>query len=286
MTLSILFVSSLVAAASPPSGDSLETGRDLYLEHCAECHGASGRGDGEKAKRLGFRPRDFTLGAFKCRSTPTGSPPTHEDLTRIVARGIPGTPMLPFDDDLEPAEIDALVTYVETLLPDPSGGQPPPVLEVPTPLESTEASRREGRAIYRLLGCWRCHGLDGEGDGPAAEGLEDQWGEPIRVYDFTRRNRFKCGGRPRDIYRTLHTGMTGSPMPSFTTAFAFGRDQVGATERLEQALGAEAVDRTLAWLAEQPTAAEIRELDETARAQLVERRTWSLVHHLLALASE
>ncbi len=279
-------LSSLAAPAFPSAAQPAETGRQLYLEHCTECHGASGRGDGEKAQRLGFRPRDFTLGAFKCRSTPTGSLPTRQDLTRIVARGIPGTPMLPFDDDLSPDEIDALVSYVETLLPDPQGDRAPPVLEVPTPPESTEASRTAGRAIYRLLGCWSCHGLEGRGDGPAAEGLEDQWGEPIRVYDFTRRNRFKCGGTPRDIYRTLHTGMTGSPMPSFTSAFAFGRDQVGERERLEQALGAEAVDRTLSWLASQPTTAEIRALTGTARGQLVERRTWSLVHYLLALASE
>ncbi len=37
--------------------------------------------------------RDFTLGAYKFRTTGSGEPPTDEDLFRIVTRGVPGTAM-------------------------------------------------------------------------------------------------------------------------------------------------------------------------------------------------
>lgn len=265
--------------------ESLERGRDLYREHCVECHGESGRGDGEKAKRLGFHPRDFTLGAFKCRSTPSGSPPTAADLARVVSRGLKGTPMTGFADDLAPEEIDALVAYVRTLVPGAEGAAPP-VLKVPEPPAATPASVAEGRAIYGLLRCWKCHGVDGSGGGPSAAGLEDSWGEPIEVYDFTRRNHFKCGGTERDLYRTLHTGMTGSPMPSFTAAFPFGRDQVGARQDLDEALGTEAADEIVGWLASQPTAADIRGMDRSERDRLIESRTWALVDYLRSLAGD
>lgn len=275
----------LLAPSAGAAQQDPERGHQLYLEHCAKCHGEAGHGDGETAERLGFHPRDFTLGAFKCRSTPSGSSPTDEDLTRIVARGMRGTPMTGFDDDMEPGEIADLVAYVRTLIPAPEGGEPPPVLEVPDPPEPSAASLAAGRAIYGLLRCWNCHGVDGTGDGPAADGLEDKWGDPIEVYDFTRRNRYKCGGTPEDIYRTLHTGMTGSPMASFTTAFAFGRDQVGKTDQLEEVLGDEAVDAILAWLASQPTAEELR-ASEAERQEVIERRTWALVDYLKSLEAE
>ena len=71
---------------------SVEKGRDLFVEHCASCHGPGGRGDGPTAATLeddaGFpiRPRDLTSGVLK------GSP-RPEDLYRRIVAGIPGTPM-------------------------------------------------------------------------------------------------------------------------------------------------------------------------------------------------
>ncbi len=40
--------------AQPPSGTV------LYKEHCARCHGASGRGDGHSAEALSMQPTDLT----------------------------------------------------------------------------------------------------------------------------------------------------------------------------------------------------------------------------------
>ena len=74
MILFFLFLS--VAAPAESAG----RGKTVYDDHCAECHGPAGRGDGPAAAFLAPRPRDFTSGKFKIRSTETGTLPTDDDL--------------------------------------------------------------------------------------------------------------------------------------------------------------------------------------------------------------
>ena len=46
-----------------------------YRRYCVGCHGELGDGEGENAQWLEPKPRNFTLGIFKCRSTTTGTLP-------------------------------------------------------------------------------------------------------------------------------------------------------------------------------------------------------------------
>ncbi len=46
-----------------------------------------GDGEGENAQWLDPKPRNFTLAQFKCRSTPSGTLPTDEDLFNSIGRG-------------------------------------------------------------------------------------------------------------------------------------------------------------------------------------------------------
>ncbi len=46
--------------ARPASAEQRASGRTLYMEHCASCHGTSGRGDGPAADSLRSRPTDLT----------------------------------------------------------------------------------------------------------------------------------------------------------------------------------------------------------------------------------
>src|SRR5687768_18182134 len=104
----------LKLAAGPVGSDELGNARGLYREHCAHCHGITGDGYGPTATFLNPYPRDYRPGKYKFKSTPVGSKPTHEDLTKIVYDGIPGTAMPSFK--LLPAdELDALVHYVKYL---------------------------------------------------------------------------------------------------------------------------------------------------------------------------
>ncbi|MEZ5285361.1 MAG: cytochrome c [Vicinamibacterales bacterium] len=54
---------ALFAAPGQPSTAERQArtaGRDLFVEHCASCHGTSGRGDGPAADALRRRPSDLT----------------------------------------------------------------------------------------------------------------------------------------------------------------------------------------------------------------------------------
>src|SRR5271166_6725436 len=61
-------------------------GKADYRRYCVSCHGPLGDGNGESFPWVDPKPRDFQLGVFKCRSTPTGTLPTDEDLFNTIAR--------------------------------------------------------------------------------------------------------------------------------------------------------------------------------------------------------
>ena len=54
-------------ATNPVKNDaaSIATGKSLWGQHCASCHGKSGLGDGSKAAQLETTPPDFSKAAFQ-----------------------------------------------------------------------------------------------------------------------------------------------------------------------------------------------------------------------------
>jgi cytochrome c553 len=74
----------------------LQRGREVYMKHCVGCHGETGAGDGPAVARLLTRPRDFTSGIYKFRSTDSGSLPLESDLYRTITRGLSGVSMPSF----------------------------------------------------------------------------------------------------------------------------------------------------------------------------------------------
>lgn len=111
----------------PPGVDlpaAAPLGLRIYAQRCAVCHGPDGLGNGPAAPSLIPRPRDFTLGSFKFKSTPHGQPPTDDDLKQIVANGLPGSAMPYFRDLLNDSEIDAVVAQVKQFSKAFSGASP------------------------------------------------------------------------------------------------------------------------------------------------------------------
>ncbi len=204
---------------SPMAQEARTLGEQIYMKYCVECHGETGKGDGSKAP-ANPRPRDFTAGKFKFRSTPTGSLPTDDDLMRTVTVGVPGTEMRGWDSIPEP-ERRAVVQHIKTF----SDAWKNKALAVPIKLPSppsylkSEASVAKGQEWYREAECFKCHGENGEGDGADADKLKDDWGHPIKPADFTA-GRFKSGPSPRDLYRSIATGIGGTPMPSFADSLS------------------------------------------------------------------
>jgi mono/diheme cytochrome c family protein len=229
----------------------LPSGRQNYEIHCVGCHAPNGDGGGPAARFLNPRPRNFRRGLFKFTSTPAGARPQRRDLFQTITRGLAGSAMPEFRLVNEEKRWD-LVEYVRWLamkgefeelmlsgawedeeLPDaaemadlvlsrwlparlatvyPGCAEPP----------NDAASVERGRAIFNdpaKASCFTCHGPEGRGDGVTADSYADDWGYPIRPRDLTA-GTFRAGSTGDDLYRTIATGIKGTPMGSFEGALA------------------------------------------------------------------
>jgi cytochrome c oxidase cbb3-type subunit 2 len=189
-------------------------GKALYRRYCVGCHGPDGDGNGENAQWIDPKPRDFTMAVFKCRSTPTGTLPTDQDLFDAITRGFVTTNMPPWLPLTHQNRAD-LVAYIKTFSPKWKTSQPGTPIAIPPEPPVTIESILRGRELFQKMECWKCHGPTGHGDGPSAATLTDNKDLPIRPYNFSTGSRFMCGVTNRDLYRIFMTGLDGTPMPSF-----------------------------------------------------------------------
>ncbi|MGH7531199.1 MAG: c-type cytochrome, partial [Gemmatimonadales bacterium] len=211
------------ASGRPAVAQDTAQGRAVYEQWCAGCHGESGAGDGEAARYMLPRPRDFRGAIYQIRTTASGGLPTDDDIMRAINEGLPGTAMPGWRDRLSERDRRDLVAYLKTFSdffadttfrPEPLdfGGAPGGA--------GSEEALRVGRQFYDTIQCWKCHGQRGRGDGPSAPTLEDDAGQPIFAADLTQNWLFNGGGTVEDIYRRLRTGLDGTPMPAFDTTVA------------------------------------------------------------------
>ena len=226
MSAQYLFSWSQFESPAPPSASRalVATGENLYLLNCAICHGNTGRGDGWRAVFLYPKPRDFSRGIYRFKTTESGNLPTNRDLFRTISVGLQNTAMPAWAYYLSEGQRWALVAYIKTFSryfrEDPAGE---PIVLGPTP-EFTAQRVERGQQLFSQVGCADCHGSQGYGDGFAAKGMEDSFGVPIVPRNFHFVNEFKRGRTLGDIALTIHTGNDGSPMPSFHQALS--SDQV------------------------------------------------------------
>jgi cytochrome c oxidase cbb3-type subunit 2 len=189
-----------------------------YRRYCVVCHGDLGDGNGESAKwfdpPIYPKPRDFTLGVFECRSTPTGTLPTDQDLFDTIGRGIDRSNMPPWNT-LSKQERADLVAWVKHYSPRWQTEKPGAPIVIPPEPEVTAERIKAGQDVFNRVQCWKCHGVEGKGNGPSASTLQDDLGRPIAPYNFAEGGRFKCGSTDSDLYRIFMTGLDGTPMPSF-----------------------------------------------------------------------
>lgn len=215
--LSVSALSSQGLAQAQQAGD-VTSGKAVYEKKCAVCHGIEGKGDGPGAAHLDPKPRDFTRGLYKIRTTGSGQLPTDEDLFRVITEGLPGTSM-PGWRHLPEEERSALVTYLKTFSPRFRTEPPGEAIDVGREVPATEESINKGRKLYRLMECFTCHGHAGRGDGESAPELEDDWGNPIRPRNLMRAWTFRGGTTAREIVTRFLSGLAGTPMPSYEGVF-------------------------------------------------------------------
>ena len=185
-----------------------------YRRYCVGCHGELGDGNGENFPWVDPKPRDFQLGIFKCRSTPTGTLPTDQDLFDTLARGLDRSNMPQWSTFTKQQRAD-LVAWVKHFSPRWVNEKPGTPIQIPPEPEVTAERIKAGRDVFARVQCWKCHGVLGQANGPSAATLIDDLGRPIAAFNFTEGSRPKCGATDQDIYRIFMTGLDGTPMPSF-----------------------------------------------------------------------
>ncbi len=231
LMLCVFAASGVAVAADQPTQAKPETtpelveqGKEIYFRRCSFCHGLLGDGNGPAADYLDPRPRDFTLGTFKFRTTQSGELPTDEDLFRTVSRGLSGTGMQAFDGDLIKSGLSeqerwAVIYYIKTFVlefEDPEFDPYKSVIEIPKDMPPfSEALVAKGKEVFEKAKCWECHGKTGRGNGQEAFDRTDDWGFPIRIRNVTHPWKIKAGDEPIDIFTRFSTGINGTPMPSF-----------------------------------------------------------------------
>ena len=191
----------------------LERGAQLYDDHCVECHGDNADGKGPRAMMLTEAPRDHSAGVYEIRSTPTGSLPTDDDLFHTISHGVHGTAMPPWVL-LPERDRWALVAHLKALSPAFADDEAPDPIDIGTPPPATPELLARGKELFTTAGCASCHGASGQGNGEAAGALRMMNGDPAHPRDFTGIH-FHRGSDVTDIYRSLATGLDGTPMASF-----------------------------------------------------------------------
>ncbi|MGH9389269.1 MAG: ethylbenzene dehydrogenase-related protein, partial [Vicinamibacteria bacterium] len=86
-------------------------------------------------------------------------------------------------------------------------------------VSSSEEDLAKAKAGYDDK-CANCHGAEGRGNGPSAPTLADDFDRRIWPANLTRADNFRGGSAADDIYRTIRTGLRGTPMASFAKNFS------------------------------------------------------------------
>jgi cytochrome c oxidase cbb3-type subunit 2 len=201
-------------------GDMLTLGRSIYERRCMGCHGAKGDGKGPSAQFLNPKPRDFTTGLFKFRSTAgKDSLPTDADLYLTLTHGLWGTSMPSMHELPAPqrwAVIQFLKTFSDRWAKEPAGR---PIAVPPEP-PVTQASIEKGNTLFQS-NCALCHGEQGRADGALSQPgmLVDDWGEPLRPAHLSlpagAPGGVKLGHGGLHLYQIIVAGISGTPMPPF-----------------------------------------------------------------------
>lgn len=88
----------------------LDLGAHVYADHCAQCHGEHGGGDGSAISELDVLPTNFRA-----------ERPSIAESLRALRNGVEGTPMAPWSTKLSEAELSAVAYYIRGFY-QPDGG--------------------------------------------------------------------------------------------------------------------------------------------------------------------
>ncbi len=230
-------------------------GMRLYREHCADCHGENGDGNGRASQYLFPLSRNLRHDRSRLVSSQNGIP-TLEDVKKVIQLGMPGSSMPAFDqlneeqrtqlaetvmemrrqgvreelmsrlrsmgEEIDNDELDEIVVSLTT------PGQPTAALPV---RPSTADSVARGKELYLKHACESCHGETGEGDEllPMFDDMGMSVAPRNLVHDF-----FRGGDAPESLYHRIVVGMPGSPHPASAMTVDEATDLIDFIDSLGQ----------------------------------------------------
>ena len=100
----------------PASEAALAAGKALFVEHCAQCHGVGGKGDGPEAPMYSVKPADFTDAHMMGEMT-------DGEIFWKISEG--RRPMPTFKKQLTEEQRWQLVNYVRAFAPQPAPAPKP-----------------------------------------------------------------------------------------------------------------------------------------------------------------
>lgn len=143
--------------------ETLNLGRQVYIEYCMACHGLTGEGNGPAAKGSNPPPRNFTQGLYKFGLSKDGALPSDEDFARIIKKGLHGTGMLAWD--ISPKQIYAVTQYLKSFAPQvwekgdaANVGKKVELQKDPYGVARIESAVSRGKDVYHgVASCQSCH---------------------------------------------------------------------------------------------------------------------------------
>ncbi|MBM4108690.1 MAG: c-type cytochrome [Phycisphaerae bacterium] len=210
------------AAPAPPTAVAItalepQVVHDLFVTHCAACHGIEGHGDGPAAEQLFPKPRAFADSPFRFAATGGSTDQVVKAVETTIRKGMVRSSMPGFEGTLNPSEVRGLADYVVRLTEKADKNAWAPVAAYTPPASVPKLDRpmiTRGAQLFKSLACVNCHGETGHGDGPEMAKLADVGGRPIRPADLAS-GLYKSGSTPEDLYRAIIEGVPGTPMIAY-----------------------------------------------------------------------
>lgn len=238
-------------------------GKELYDDRCMVCHGEMGAGDGIAAERMYPKPRDFSLGLFKYKTTPGALAPSDDDIFNTIKQGLTGTGMPGWGTLLSDDQMKSLIPVIKRF--DIAGTWAPEDAEdeafdddgfyqgndfnkiterepVAGIIAYSEESIKQGKVVFEKA-CKECHGDTGRGNITSGKKLEDDWGFRIWPRDLTKPWTYRASEvlnkdpviaqteTIKRIYERLSIGITGTPMPAHRAVEEGNKDPISLDDR-------------------------------------------------------
>ncbi|MHA1538586.1 MAG: c-type cytochrome [Alphaproteobacteria bacterium] len=189
----------------------------IYMRRCAHCHGEEGDGLGPVAKLMYPKPRDFTLGTFKYKTTHADDEfPTDADLRKTILEGLTGTAMPGWRGILSDAEIAGLIGLIKEFGEWEEIETKRRPIDYGKPVPSSGESIARGRKLF-VKACVQCHGPAGRGNITSGKKLKDDWKDRIWPRNLTRPDTWRYTRGVKDIFERISGGIRGTPMPEHST---------------------------------------------------------------------